>query len=662
MDFFEKQAKAHRKTYWLLLYFALALASMIAILNAIAFWGIRSWADATLTLNDWFQEPFWWASGAVVLTVTGGTLWRLVQLNKGGESLARLLGAVPVAPNTRLPQERMLRNITEEMSIASGVPMPRLYILPNEAGINAFVAGYHLEDMTLTVTQGALDQLSRDELQGIIGHEFSHIHNADTRLNIQIVSVLAGILLIGAIGGFLCRSAFHGSRIGGISSTSNSRRDVRSSFALLGAGVALFIVGYTGLFFGRLIQAAISRQRELLADSSSVQFTRNPDGIGSALFKIGYTDQHSYLHGTSKAQEVNHMCFGESVQLRSWFASHPPINQRIEAIDPKLLSRLRSRHNAGKLRQQREYQGEETSTAAGISGFAPSTANGTPPPSQPTPTTSSKGIHQLAGTVSQADQQWASKVVKALNSLFGNALHDPGYCELLLYGLVLKETSLMASTNVSQRCSDGQPILTHQHYEDCWSKLNQVPAETLMALLELATAVLKTCPQVLREHVVNTLRELVSADQKTTFTEFVLLSFVAKHLRQAPAGKTIGKIAPLSQEVATLLSMFCYLGTRSTGQPSRGPESLFKEIAALHFPLLTLEYLPSISSSNLERAIRQISRLSPLLKPAVIDACADAVLYDEAVSLKEYQLLRLVIELFDSPMPPVIPETFAKSL
>jgi len=346
MNFFEKQAQARRATVRLLLYFFLAVVSMIAILNVITFAAAMEFVFPEITPQTWFAGPFWYLSGGLILVVTGGTVWRLNQLSQGGKGLALLLGASPANSTTRLPHERMLLNITEEMSIASGIPMPSVYILHQEQGINAFVAGYALDDMTLTVTQGALEQLSRDELQGVIAHEFSHIHNADTRLNIQLVSILAGILLVGALGGYLCHSTFNRSYF------HQRNRDSRGTLVALGAGVALFVVGYTGLFFGRLIQAAISRQRELLADSSAVQFTRNPEGIGSALFKIGYRQNHSYLTSTARAQDVNHMCFGESLRLHQWFASHPPIDERIQLLDNKLLSRLRARHNVQKLKQK----------------------------------------------------------------------------------------------------------------------------------------------------------------------------------------------------------------------------------------------------------------------------------------------------------------------
>ncbi len=661
MNFFEKQAQAHRATLRLLLYFFLAIVSMIAILNLIAFAVVKGYAYPAYPLRDWFSEPFWYISGGIIVIVGGGTAWRLNQLSQGGKSLAILLGASPVASNTRLPQERMLLNLIEEMSIASGVPMPTAFILHNEKGINAFVAGYALEDMTLTVSQGALEQLSRDELQGVIAHEFSHIHNADTRLNIQLVSILAGILLIGALGGFICRSALNRSYF-------RRSRDSRGTIIALGAGTALYIVGYTGLFFGRLIQAAISRQRELLADSSAVQFTRNPDGIGNALFKIGYHKEHSYLTSTAKAQDVNHMCFGESLKLQQWFASHPPIEERLKSIDPKLLSRLRARFNAQKI-TQRTAPDQELTAENGISQFAPSDttssalkqdgSSGAIHVTEATTATplQTKSFANLAGTMSPESQQWAATALSRIRQLFLESLNNPEFCELILYALVLRETGLVAATETQLKISTGQTITSdHPDLAECQTKLNKLKTSDFMPLLEVVVACLKDFDVNRRSSIIHNLKALVAADQKTTFNEFVLLSFAARHLLPRKMTASINKMDEARNQISLLLSMFAQLGAKSTdGRTTRGAESLFAEVSKLHLPLTQLDYKNAVSAAALELAINQLSLLNPLLKPSVIDACADCVLYDQEVSAREYQLLRLVIELLDCPMPPVIP-------
>src|SRR5690554_4621861 len=334
--FFQRQANARRNTGLLV---ALFLSAVILITLAVCLVGYaltRSEASS-LPFHLWLTSRHGLVTAAAVVLLVGLTsLVRWIDLAGGGSRVAHMVGARLIEPDTRDSQERMLRNIVEEMSVASGVPVPDLYVMDNETGINAFVAGYTPGEAVMVVTQGALAQLTRDELQGVVGHEFSHILNGDMRLNVRLIALLAGILMVGQIGYFMVRAGFY-------SSGRSRNRDGRAQAAMGLIGLALMVIGYVGVFFGRLIQAAVSRQREMLADASSVQFTRNPEGIGSALFKIGMAS--GYLDTTSHASDMNHMCFGESARMKftSLLASHPPVNERINAIQPGLLARLRSR-------------------------------------------------------------------------------------------------------------------------------------------------------------------------------------------------------------------------------------------------------------------------------------------------------------------------------
>lgn len=261
---------------------------------------------------------------AVVVLISAGSLIRWLDLAGGGERVANMVNARLIDPSTSDNDERQLRNIVEEMAIASGVPVPQLYVMDHETSINAFVAGYSPTEAVVVVTNGAITHLDRDELQGVIGHEFSHILNGDMRLNVRLIALLAGILMVGQIGLFLLRGSSR-------RSFGSSRRGKGQGLAVA-LGLALTVIGYIGVFFGRLIQAAVSRQREMLADASSVQFTRNPEGIGGALYKIGL--KSSYLDTTSHASDVNQMCFGESARMKfsHLLASHPPVAERIDAI------------------------------------------------------------------------------------------------------------------------------------------------------------------------------------------------------------------------------------------------------------------------------------------------------------------------------------------
>jgi len=265
------------------------------------------------------------AAGALVTIgiIAAVSLWNIIGLAGGGAKVARMLGGRKVAPDTREPLERRFLNIVEEMAIASGVRVPEAWVMDGEKGINAFAAGWTVSGAVVSVTRGTLERLTRDELQGVIGHEFSHILNGDMGLNIRMIGVLAGIVAIGSIGSFLMRMA-------------GEADDIRGAAPLLAAGLALFIIGYAGLFFARLIKAAVSRQREFLADASSVQFTRNPDGIAGALDQIRASPGGALIRGRY-AEDMSHLFFGQGIEvtLSALFDTHPPVDERIRRVNPR---------------------------------------------------------------------------------------------------------------------------------------------------------------------------------------------------------------------------------------------------------------------------------------------------------------------------------------
>src|SRR5690606_33835051 len=379
-----------RNTSVLVLYFALAVLAIVSTVGLALYLFIFWQSGGSYALRDWLVSPgFYWSAGLTLVVIAGGSLPELWQLRDGGEALAAMLGAREIPPDAALTDERKLRNVVEEMALASGIPAPRTYLLPQEKTINAFVAGYRPSEAIVVVTQGALDQLDRDALQGVIAHEFSHIFNADMRLNMRLMAVLAGILAIGKIGEFM----LHSSRYRSVSRSRNSK----DQGGLILLGLALMVIGYVGLFFGRLIKAAISRQRELLADASAVQFTRNPGGLANALITIR-NGTGSHLN-TVHAEDMSHMCFGDTVpfHLRSLLATHPPLDERLAAIGPQWLTRARVR-----ARQAGEQAGAQASaTPAGSSAFVGSSApaaNAAKPRAASTTSSTSARFSASAGT------------------------------------------------------------------------------------------------------------------------------------------------------------------------------------------------------------------------------------------------------------------------
>ncbi|MDA1278235.1 MAG: M48 family metallopeptidase, partial [Verrucomicrobia bacterium] len=322
MNFFEHQDKARKNTKVLVVYFVIAVACIIVsvyLASLAIFYGTHAKQQAGAPPPElvlWDPKLFLYVALGTLGVVAVGGLYKTAALAKGGSAVAESLGGRLLNPNTTHPDERKLRNVIEEMAIASGVPVPKIYVLDDEEGINAFAAGHTPGDAAIGVTRGCMTLLNRDELQGVMGHEFSHILNGDMRLNLRIMGVIFGIVCLAVIGRILIYT-----------------RGGRDRNPLMLLGLALIVIGAIGVFFGRLIQAALSRQREFLADASAVQFTRNPAGLSGALQKIGGAGSKVE---SAHAGEASHMFFGNGLgnSFLGALATHPPLGKRIRAIDP----------------------------------------------------------------------------------------------------------------------------------------------------------------------------------------------------------------------------------------------------------------------------------------------------------------------------------------
>ena len=329
MNFFEQQDQARRRTTWLVVLFLLSIACV-----ALSFYGLALFVIVPQAQDRgakgaeiwWNPQIFMEITGAVCLIIFLGAGVQRLRLGGTGKSVAEALGGQPLQGATENADEQKLRDVVDEMAIASGMPVPPIYILQEDA-INAFAAGKNPQDAVLGFTRGAITQLNRDELQGVTGHEFSHVAHKDTRLNLRIACVVAGVMLIALIGRVMLQVAGRIATAPRMSSKKDDRGGAALAFVAVGLG--LLIVGGIGAFFGRLLQAAVSRQREFLADASAVQYSRNPAGISSALRKIGglpFTAIQS-----PAASGLNHFFFSKSIN--SWLSTHPPLPERIQRIE-----------------------------------------------------------------------------------------------------------------------------------------------------------------------------------------------------------------------------------------------------------------------------------------------------------------------------------------
>ena len=623
MDFFQHQERARRKTGLLVLYFILAVAAVVLCVN-LALLLAFVWMDVQLVPpSQWFSHPLTlWITLFTLLVMVCGCLFKTWQLRRGGKGLAAMLGARPIDPDTRHGDEKKLINVVEEMSIASGIPAPQLYVLDKEEAINAFVAGFRPSETVLVVTHGTLKKLDRDELQGVIAHEFSHIFNADMRLNLRLIAVLAGILAVGKIGEFMLRGSSR-------RSTSN-----RKGNSLILVALALVVVGYLGLFFGRLIKAAISRQRELLADASAVQFTRNPAGLAGALIKIRNGDG-SHLDSVH-AEDMSHMCFGETLgfRFRNLLATHPPLDDRLGALGSDWVARARSRARSA-------TQAATPSTASvpeGVSAFQGDSGASVEP-----------ATSRRVGTVSDADLGYARTLLETLPADLHKKLHNPHQAELALYALILSSSDsdpqrLLQSAGLGEHLSDLLPLR---------QQLSELGSRLRLPIIDLALPTLKGQPSAQRKAILERLTSLTQADQRTTLFEWALVALARQQLDDRARRNRHTRFNRY-RAVAGELQLAFSVMTWASGARDEQARALFRQASHGLLPeARTLLPLSQCNSQRLGQALDRLADLSPLLKGPVIDGLADLVLVDGKVQVSEAEMLRAIAALMECPLPPL---------
>lgn len=644
-SFYENQHQAKRKTTLLVVYFLLAVVLIVVavtlVVYATLFFAVGAFEQS---LMDWLRNPIsWWIAGGTLGVILAGSLFRALQLGSNGARVAQMAGGLPIDMHTTDPLQRRLINVTEEMAIASGTHMPKLYLLRNESGINAFVAGLGPNHTVLAVTQGALGQLDRTELQGVIGHEFSHILNGDVRINMRLIAILAGILLIGQVGEFLMRGSSHRRY------SSRSRSKEENSMALL--GLALMVIGYIGLFFGRLIKSAISRQREFLADASSVQFTRDPFAIGGALFKIDNGTLGSYLNDRH-AEEINHLCFSETLGMSfsRWLASHPPIEDRLKALDPSMPARLRSRARLATKQQENPAEASQPSTAGtpasasalGAMGFADDAPLTVP----------ARQVKASIGTTTTQQADAAHQLMHQLPEDLREQVHHPQGAELLLYALVLttmRSHGAEALTCLRERRSERVASET----ATCYRRLRETPVPIRLPLLDIALATLAGTPSLNQQNVRDTLAALIAVDDKVSMTEFVIQFLADKFLTERQPPKV--RYRSFTELDDALQTLYSALSLASGTDDKEQHATLTQSLAVFGLtPAPQSQPLQPPTTSALRHAFQQLGQLTPLLKQPVLDTCIDAVMADDKVTPREAELLRAISLALDCPMPLMV--------
>ena len=644
MDFFGRQDWARRRTKWLVLYFVLAVILIVVAVNAAAYFAFRVSGVTMLAPLDWLKSSaFGWLSLITVVVIALGSALKMAQLSGGGKAVADMVGARRVLPETSDPLERRLINVVEEMAIASGTPMPRLYVMDEEQGINAFVAGLKAEETVLVVTRGCLEQLNRQELQGVIGHEYSHIMHADMRLNVKLMGVLAGILLLGQFGEFLLRSLRH---VRGGGSKKDSGNLV---LAVMILAIALLVIGYVGLFFGRLIKAAISRQREFLADASAVQYTRDNGGIAGALTKIKLASQQSLLQNVH-AEEMSHMCFGESVKvaMSGMLSTHPPLDDRISALGftPAVMQRRIQATQTAEAIAPTAMPDSEALPVAGFSAGANATGHVA---TAPAPSAARAAVASV-GTVTPAHLDYAHQLLEQLPPALREAAHDRSQVGALMLAVLITES---AGQQAPALAAVQDKLGQAERNRVVWllPAAQSLPADARLALVTSARPALEMLTVEQRQLLIAALLAVAKVDQTITPFEYVLTALLRHWLTPATTERheRISRFAQVSNELALVLGLVA----QASGSREHEISTHYRQ-AISSFGVTVSELPRAFDAVKLDQALTTLDRLTPLLKKPLLSTLAELVLADQEVTARERELLRVIAERLNCPMPPLL--------
>lgn len=658
--FFENQHLARRNTKVLvLMYFLAVLAVIVAVDLVLAGSYAFNFVDAphgkALTVAARFHAVpkaiyLWGALGtALVIFVVSG--WNVLQLASGGKAVAEMCSARRVSSDTRDPLERRLVNVVEEMSIAAGVRVPAIYVMDDEEGINAFAAGYDVSDSVVTVTRGTLETLNRDELQGVIGHEFSHILNGDMRLNIRMIGVLAGIVFVGSVGDFLMRSQ-------------RNVRDSRAAVPIFAAGAALLVIGYVGLFFARLIKAAVSRQREFLADASSVQFTRNPDGIAGALDQIGIAAQGALI-ANRHAENMSHMFFGQgiTVRLSGLFDTHPPLEERIEQANPR-FDRANYRKTRAKADAEiapeapKEKKGvSQKDAAVAVLGAGAAGFSGRRGADLGTEWGRSAGESaKIVGSLDGSKVDYAARLLGALPAELRERLRNPDGARAAVIALLLAPKDDVMQGQLDAMKAAGLAQLAEQA-KAAAQLTKRLGAAFHLPVIDLALPAIKSSSDSSKNELLKALEAVINADRRVSLHQFVVLT-LARH-QLTPTGKPGAagskRLADLPAEAMIVLSLIAHAGVRRDATGARG-EELQAAISAgcKEIGLPEGKAAPEMTLDTAGAALEALKALAPMQKALLVKGLFAAASADGTIRVMEAELMRLVGAVLDCPLPPLL--------
>jgi Zn-dependent protease with chaperone function len=637
MNFFQRQDEAHRASRRLVVLFGLAVIAVVAAVDLVVF---LLMAQGEAHQTGYYPSLMQWlpahtrtvivTTGLVLAVIAVASFYKMMTLSGGGGVVAKSLGGVRVSADTTDPLQRRLLNVVEEMAIASGVPMPEVYMLEQESGINAFAAGHSPSNAAIGVTRGTLTTLNRAELQGVIAHEFSHILNGDMRLNVRLMGLLFGLLVIALIGRTVLNGAtrVRGDRKGGV-------------VLVLLVAVAVLVIGYVGLFFGRLIQAAVSRSRESLADASAVQFTRDPGGLRGALVKIGASASGSRV-GNPEVEEVAHMLFAPG--MSRLFATHPPLLERLKAIDPRFDAK---EIDAARARMISAAAMEEAEPVQ-----APSRA-GTLDSLIALPATAPSVVAELVGNPGTAHMQLAREIRQSLPDTIATAGRHPQSARALLLALALDANPQARERQkriIAQRLSAQIATLTAalEHEVDALEPEQRIPA------LLRGFPTLRQLTREERLQLMACLNGMLPQDGPVSLRSYVLRKLAQVHLRDglepAPSQRRL-TLSSIQRDAQVLFSVLAQHGYADNVGARRAYEAGMHYLFPRERPAFGIA---AAWAGPLDLALSRLDLLVPAAKEQLVEAMVATVTHDQQLTIGEAELLRAVCASLHCPLPPLV--------
>jgi Zn-dependent protease with chaperone function len=643
MNFFESQDRVRKNTTVLVVLFVLAVIALIIMTNVLVmivfgFIDSEQLRDGGTLVRQMDWKTFAAVGAGVSVVVLAGSLYKIMALSAGGKVVAESLGGQLIAQNAQDPNQRKLLNVVEEMAIASGTPAPPVYLLANEAGINAFAAGFSPRDAVIGVTQGAIEHLSREQLQGVIAHEFSHIFNGDMRLNIRLMGALNGILILGILGYYLLYST---------SLSGRRRGNDKGGAAILGLAVGLMVIGFAGTFFGGLIKATVSRQREYLADASAVQFTRNPNGIAGALKRIGGLESGSKVENPG-APEVSHAFFAQGISgfMQMLSATHPPLAKRILRIDPHWDGKFDSSDRPDAVRDEGETGEAKTmarqATAKRVGAIAAGVAVAD----------AMTAIDQI-GNPKQETVDYARSLLSELPLAVKEAAREPYGARAIMYSLALDEGQEVRARQLQQLQDHADPDV-HALTLALMPQMDELDIMFRLPLIDIAIPALKQLSLSQYKSFKGNLIALIEMDSRVDLLEWSLQKIVFNHLdgqffKLAPMKARYSDPAQLKKEIELVLSMMAHAGA----QDQSGVEEAFgAAVEALGSGKLTVLAKDQINIADLDLALGKLEELELLAKSRLLKACVASIGRDRRVTAVEVELLRAFAGVLDCPVPP----------